>query len=157
MSFEGTYSEGIRAKIDSAHGLVTPEAVLSRTLKSKFASANVFYTKQSTLVASAASFDLRGSLEDDLGDVMTLQKVYLLHFKNTSTVASGHSMILGSATTHIPLFKASAHAITLTPTRSFTVLADTGIAVTAGTADTINVFGATGDAYEIVVIGRRTA
>ena len=157
MSFSGTYSENIRATIDSAHGLVTSEAPLTKAIKSSFASANAYFSKASALSSVTASFDFRGSLEDDLGDTITLQKVYLVHFKNASTVASGSSMVVGSATTHIPLFKASANAITVTPQRSFTILDDTGISVTAATADTINIFGTSGDDYELVVIGRRTA
>ncbi len=156
MSFTGSFREVIKAKIDSAHGLVTPTADMTRNTTSSYDSATTYFTADTTLTGASDSYDLAGSLTDDLGDVIVFKEVHLIHFKNQSAVASARNMIVGSALTHIPLFKASAHAMIVPPQCSFTVLNDTGIPVTAGTADTINIFGTSGDAYELVIIGRRT-
>ncbi len=157
MSFVGKYLERINCKIDSAHGLVTPEADMQRNVNSNFSSATTYFTSSTTITGAGDEYDLSGSLEDDLGDVVIFKEVHLVHFRNTSTLDSGSNMTLGSATTHIPLFKTSADSITIKPQASFTILDDTGIAVTATTADTINVWGTTGDAYELVIVGRRIA
>ena len=155
MSFTGTGQINIRAKIDSAHGLVTPEADMTRKISSAFASDNTYFTADTDITTPGNAYDLSGSLEDDLGDTVIFKEIHLLHFKNDSTVASANNMIIGSATTHIPIFKNSAHAMTIKPQSSFTLMDDTGIPVTAGTADTLNIWGANGQAYELVIIGRR--
>ncbi len=157
MSFVGSYKETITAKIDSAHGLVTPLANMTRNVNSNFSSATTYFTSSTTITGAGNEYDLSGSLTDDLGDTVIFKEVHCVHFRNTSTLDSGSNMTLGSATTHIPIFKTNTDSMTIKPQASFTILDDTGIAVTATTADTINIWGTTGDAYELVVIGRRIA
>ena len=157
MSFQGKYQESITAKIDSAHGLVTPVANMTRSISSVYDSATTYFTASTTITGAGDEYDLAGALTDDLGDTVQFKEVHLVHFKNNSTAAAGNNMILGSASTHIPIFKTNTDSISMEPQASFTILDDTGIAVTGGSADTINIWGTAGDAYELVVVGRRTA
>ena len=155
MSFEGSLRINIAAKIDSAHGLVTPEANMAERVSATFDSANCYYTDSSDISGNGNSWDLVGSLEEDLGDTVQFAKVYAVYFKNDGTVASANNMLLGSATNHIPMFTNSADSIIIPPQASLTYEYPTGITVTATTADTLYVGGTAGMPYELAVIGRR--
>ena len=151
MAFSGRYQREINLLKSSAHGLVTPVAQLQRQLRDTLTSATNYFTRQTSITASADSYDLRGSLEDELGDAVAFDKVHLIHFKNTSTVAAGADMIFGSAANTIPLFNATTAGMIIPPQASFTYHNEAGLSTTAGTGDLVYISGATGDGYELII------
>lgn len=135
----------ISTNITSAHGLVTPGSSLNKRLvTSSFTSATGTYQVSDTIAGGVDTIDLKGSLEDDLGDAITFNKVNFLHYENTS--ATGTAIVFDAA---FPIHS----AISLVGGAHCTIVDDTGILVTATTNDTITVTGTTGLTYNVVVIG----
>jgi len=153
MAFSGSYQREIRLTKSSAYGLVTPSAVLTRSLRDTLSSASNYISRKENITSGADSYDLQGSLTDELGAALIFDKVHLVHFKNSSTTESGSNMVFGSAANTISLFNSTDAGIVVPPQASFTYHNEAGVSVTAGTGDLVYIAGTTGDEYELIIAG----
>jgi len=120
--------------------------------------ADRIWRAQRTIAASATdSLDMAGTLVDVYGTTFTLARI-----KGLMVAASGSNTnnvnVTRSAANGLPIFLAASDALVLRPGGAFLWFAPdaVGIAVTAGTADLldmINSAGGTSVTYDIMVIG----
>lgn len=101
-----------------------------------------------TLGGSADSLDVAGGVTNRLNETKTFIEIKVLDIKAASTntgditVGGGSNALLAA----LPVMKPGAHF-------TFTWKDATGLAVTAGTGDLIQVAGTSGDKYEILIAG----
>ena len=135
----------------SAHGQVTPKAVLDISLRGSYDSATSVYQITDTITGGADTIDLVGSLIDDLSDPVTFQKVHMLHYRSSSAsndlMTFTNNFAAGSEGPDDVRLKANAYS---------TFVDESGLAISGG-ADTITVTGTTGDEYQVIVVGRKPA
>jgi hypothetical protein len=119
------------------------------------------YAKQRTITASSnEDLDFAGSLTDNFGQTITMARIKGYCFKAAST-NTNNVVITRPASNGVPIFVAASDAISLTPGESTcrVIPSATGIAVTAGTGDLINVSNSgagTSVTYDVVVVGSST-
>jgi hypothetical protein len=119
------------------------------------------YAKQRTITASAnEDLDLAGALTDNFGQTLTLARIKGYCFKAASTNTNSVN-VTRPATNGVPIFLAAGDGFSLTPGESTcrVIPSATGVAVTAGTGDLINVANSgagTSVTYDVVIIGSST-
>jgi hypothetical protein len=106
------------------------------------------YRLSKALAIGGDSIDLVGSLVDDLGDTVQFKKVHLVHFRNAS---SGSSNVTFNPT--FPILGTSAQTIVLQPLGYATFTDESGVAITASSADKINITGTAGLDYDVIIAG----
>ena len=118
--------------------------------------ADMVYTASSTITTGATlSLDLKGSLVDAFGAAFTPSKLRLVYIASRSSNTTNLTLF-GNAASPLILSVATTTA-TLTPGDFFLVSrrATAGIAVTAGTADIVDIVNAAGASavVDIVIVG----
>jgi hypothetical protein len=117
--------------------------------------ADLFWDDTRTLAtATAESLDLAGSLSKALGGTLTL--VGLKAILVTAASANTTNLTVGGGATTVPLFTATNDSITVRPGGAFLWVApNTGVVVTATTADLLEISNAAGASatYSIMVVG----
>lgn len=120
--------------------------------------ANLVWSDQRTIAASATdSIDLAGSLSDAFGASITFARIKLVMVTAAGT-NSNNVNLTRPASNGVPLFLAAGDGIPVRPGGSIVWCAPdaTGVAVTAGTGDLIDVVNSGAGSsvvYDIVIIG----
>jgi|KBSSwiStaDraftv2_1062776.scaffolds.fasta_scaffold1293763_1 hypothetical protein len=122
--------------------------------------ADLLFADTRTLAASTnESLDLAGALSSALGATITAAELVLIYVKahaaNTNAVN-----VTRPGSNGVPLFLAAGDGVAVKPGQFFLLQSLTGIAVTAGTGDLINIANAgagTSVTYDILVVGRSVA
>ena len=134
--------------ITSAQGLTTPESKLALNIDAAYDSATSIYQTSDTITGGSDVIDLKGSLVDDLGDLVTFEKVHMVFFRNTSS--SGANITFAPT---FPMLAGTNEVVTLAPGAYNTYVDELGVQITAGTGDTITVTGNNGKTYDVIVVG----
>lgn len=132
----------------SAHGLTIPESKIALNIDASYDSATSVYQISDTITGGVDVIDLIGSLVDDLGDPVTFKKAHMVFFRNTSS--SGANITFAPT---FPMLAGTNEVVTLAPGAYNTYVDELGVAITAGTGDTITVTGNTGKTYDVIVVG----
>lgn len=154
----------LQASLTAGLDLSTPVDALNRLVRLDLATgtgsgqADLMWHDARTLAASAnEDLDVAGVLTSGLGATVTMARIKLLWIAaaaaNTNTV-----VVTRPASNGVPIFSAASDAMALRPGGQLLITAPdaTGIAVTAGTGDLINVGnGSSGTSvtYSVVIIG----
>jgi hypothetical protein len=135
--------------LTSAHGNVTPSAALNTRETGTYGSATGMWQTSGTITGGSDSYDLRGSLIDDLGDPVSFSHLNMIHVKN---YASASTFIRVQS----PIFLTdNTEELWLTPGAHVTLVDETGLALTDTSIDTVVIVGTTGDQYDIAVVGKK--
>lgn len=157
----------ISAKQTGSADLGTPQMLASISKAMEFTpgtaavgQANVLFSDERTLAASAnEDLDLAGVLSDALNATIAAAEVVAVYIEadagNTNNV-----QITRPASNGVPLFLAAGDGFALGPGDFALITRKTGVGVTAGTGDLINIANSgagTGVTYKIAIIGRTVA
>jgi hypothetical protein len=154
----------VAATLTSAQDLSESSAPLVETKQIDLTSgtglnqADRVWHDRRTIAASATdSLDMAGSLEDPLGGTFTLAKIKAIYVEAASANTNNVN-VTRPAANGVPFMLAAGDGIAVPPNGCFMWVAPTaaGVAVTAGTADLIDVINSgagTGVTYDIVIIG----
>lgn len=150
MSFTGTYATNLSTNLSSARSLQTATGTYSVAINQTFDSATTVYTSAAS-VSGSLVIDLSGTLEDAIGDPMTMSVVDFVRIKNATGRDSAQPLRALGGATDIPILSSALSFIQLAGQHTMDLTAP-GLAVTGGSADTITLEGTT--RFEIVVVGR---
>jgi hypothetical protein len=122
--------------------------------------ANILFQDTRTIAASGnEDIDLAGALSDAFGASIAGAELVLLYVKahsgNTNNVN-----VTRPASNGVPIFLAAGDGRAVKPGNFLLITDESGIGITAATADLINIAnsgGTTGVTYDILVIGRTVA
>ena len=119
-------------------------------------SATSYISLQSAIsVGGVNIIDLYGSREDNLGNASLFSKVGLFFLKNNSPLATGSKMVLGGHAQNIG-FLAASDNITLFPQDVNLYAGTSGVSMSAGVDDIVQITGTAGDQFQLIVFGKRT-
>jgi hypothetical protein len=164
MALSTTLTAQLVANLTSALDLVTAAAPLSWSRQVTLATgtganqADRIWSDTRTIAASATdSLDLAGSLTDALGAAFTPARIKGL-LVAAAAANTNNVNVNRPASNGVPLFLAAGHGIPVRPGGMFMWVAPdvTGVAVTAGTGDLIDIANSgagTSVTYDIVIIG----
>lgn len=157
----------IRAKQTGTADLGTPQILVDLEKSMDFTpgtaavgEANILFSDERTLAASAnEDLDLAGVLADALGATIAAAEVVAIYIEaaagNTNNV-----QVTRPAANGVPLFLAASDGLALGPGDFVLLTRRSGVGVTAGTGDLVNIAnsgGGTSVVYKVVVIGRTVA
>lgn len=167
MALTATVSARINATQTATNDLSAASAALNKVLSQSFSdgagagAVNVLWSDQRTLTASSnEDLDLSGALTNIYGASAVFARIKAILI----SAASGNTNnvnVSRPASNGVPLFLAASDGLPIRPGGVFLWMAPdaTGIAVTAGTGDLINIAnsaGSTSVTYDIVVLGAAT-
>lgn len=132
MSLTTSNSLVLSTVVDKTVGQAAVSANVGTVIKNTFATATGVYTVEGGLGSTAVDYDLKGGLENPLGDVLTLSTLLMLYIKNLSA----NVLSLGGAN-NVPLFSNISDKI-LIPAGGVLYLAGS-YAVTAITGDLLTI------------------
>lgn len=165
MSLTTKINLSVSALLSSALDLVTSQAPLkfeqafTLTDGTGANQANNVFSDTRTLAASGSeSLDLAGVLTNAFGATLTFTKIKAIFIAADST--NTNDVVVGGAATNAfaSMFGAATDKIKVKPGGAFAIVAPdvNGFAVTAGTADLLQIAnsgGTTGVTYDIIIIG----
>ncbi|GAA1026832.1 hypothetical protein GCM10009557_05930 [Virgisporangium ochraceum] len=164
MALTSKISVSLVAALTGTADLTTPSAPLSLTDTIRLASgtgsgqADRIFSDTRTIAASGnEDLDLAGVLADALGATLTFARIKVLYVAaaagNTNNV-----VVSRPASNGVPIFSAASDAISVRPGGMLLWACSdaTGVAVTAGTGDLINIANSSSGSsvtYDVVIIG----
>ena len=160
MPLTATYRHFVDARLTKSLDLSTPIDAVNKDEKTAFTNGtgadqgDLLWHDTRTIVASGTDdLDLNGVLTDAFGDTVSALRVKAIYIKNTSAVATiGVAAAPAAGWTNFPF-----SSVAMQPGESRSALSPgaTGLAVTAGSSDTIRVTnndGGNAATYDIIVI-----
>ncbi len=164
MALTSKISVSLVAALTGTADLTTPSAPLTLTDTIRLASgtgngqADQIFSDQRTIAASGnEDLDLAGALTDAFGATLTIARTKCLYVAAAST-NTNNVVVSRPASNGVPIFSAASDAISVRPGGMFLWACSdaTGVAVTAGTGDLINIANSAGSSsvtYDVVIIG----
>lgn len=156
----------LSASLDVGSRLATVLADWGMTLAdgAGASAANLIYQDTGTIIASGTNtLDLAGgSLLDPANTALTFARIKGLFVRARSTNnAANNVVVTRPAANGVPLFAAAGDALALRPGEIFAWMSPsaTGVAVTAGSADLIDLVNSAGTnsvTYDVVILGAST-
>lgn len=164
MALSTTVSVQVAATLTTALDLVTSSAPLDlrkRLVLATGAGANqadrIWHDRRTVAASGTDSLDLAGSLEDALGGAFTPARVKGLLVVAAEANAN-NVVVTRPASNGVPIFSAAGDAVPVRPGGLLLWVAPdaTGVAVTGGTGDLIDIVNSAGGSsvtYDIVLLG----
>lgn len=165
MALTATISAKINATQTSANDLGTPTFEADLAFAKRLTSgtgadqADLMFCDERTLAASATEdLDLAGALADAFGATLTMVEVVAILI--TASAANTNNVIVGDATSPVPLFGGTNPTFSVKPGGVFLVVAPNAaglFTVGAGTTDDLKITNSssgTSVTYKIMILGR---